>query len=358
MNNSKKDLMNQTKYNDEEEGMYVGVPIIVTNGDKTTTTTAAVTTATATPLLKVKETEEEEPYFSWAFSLLSSIQILFFTMLTSLYGFASYHSNPFIGPPIDVIDEWGSKNPYRIMKNGEYWRVVTAVFLNVGVLDLGVSVLILYCLSCHLEKRWGNWKLFVVYLVSGIGGNIFGTLSTPSAISVGSGGCIFGILGAMHIEMILLLLNQYFKEACDDDDDDNDDGDDNNEEVDDKILQLTTNNNQVEMDYDEKSQDDADEFFFISGLIVLGFLGGIIFTTLMGIIFPNSQRMQKDWTVLYGGMTTGMVICILWHLRTSFIMVQGKDGGRRTRRSIQLLCGMVLLFIPIVLDCLISLHFF
>jgi len=215
-------------------------------------------------------------------------------------------------------------------------------------MDLMVSVFILFCLSRHLEKRWGSRRFFVVYVLSGIGGNIFGTFLAPSAISVGSGGCIFGMLGAMHSEMILLILHQHYNEGCSYDHIDD-------EQDDELVLPWISNNNKDEME-DDKSQGansdadaDDDVYFFHSTLIVLGFLVGIVLTTVMGIFFPDSPRMSKDWSVLYGGMISGMVIGVLWHFCTSFLVIE--EERRRTKINLQVLCVMLLLLIPILLDC-------
>ena len=142
-----------TIFHDEEKGMYVGVPL-EENEDKD---------HKATMIVK----EGSSHHQSWACYLISSIQVGSLLILILKYGIAPYKSNPYIGPPMKVIDEWGSKNPYRIVTNGEYWRVFTALFLNVGLIDLIFSVAILFCLGYHLEKRWGNLKLCTVYLTSG-----------------------------------------------------------------------------------------------------------------------------------------------------------------------------------------------
>ncbi len=82
-------------------------------------------------------------------------------------GFVSLHSNPFLGPSLHVIDRWGSKNPSRIIEHGEYWRLVLAIFFNVGLADLLFSICVLICLGYHIEKRWGGLKFLIVYVLSG-----------------------------------------------------------------------------------------------------------------------------------------------------------------------------------------------
>lgn len=142
-------LKTHKPFRDEECTMFVGVPL----GSEVET--------------KALVLEKKHSNVTWTCYLVSSIQIVTFTLMTSRYGFAPYTSNPFLGPPIQVIDAWGSKNPNRIINHGEYWRVVTSLFLNVGLLDLVFSLFILFCLGYHLEMKWGSCRLLLVYLLSG-----------------------------------------------------------------------------------------------------------------------------------------------------------------------------------------------
>lgn len=135
---------------DEENGMYVGIPI-----------------------LSVSSSKQMKKVFPWACCLLSSLQICLFIIMVSYHGVAPHNSNPFLGPPIEVIDAWGSKNPYRILQHSEYWRVYTAIFLSVGVSDLFFSTFVLLCLGYHLEKQWGSFRFLIVYIVSGTLNDLF-----------------------------------------------------------------------------------------------------------------------------------------------------------------------------------------
>ncbi len=157
----------ESNFCDEEGGTYIGVPLEIMNQEEDATT----------PWIWDKEerrhnisssSSSTSSSFSWTCCLISNIQIITFTFMIFMYGFAPITSNPFIGPPLEVIDAWGSKNPYRIIHNNQYWRVVTAIFLNVGLMDLLFSIFILCCFAYHLERRWGNWKLMLVYLLSGM----------------------------------------------------------------------------------------------------------------------------------------------------------------------------------------------
>lgn len=95
-----------------------------------------------------------------------TLQILYFTVLTGFFGFASRADNPFIGPPVQSIDIYGAKNPWKI-KEGEYWRLVTALFQSVGIVDLFFSICMVISFGKCLEERWGSFKFLFLYLVTG-----------------------------------------------------------------------------------------------------------------------------------------------------------------------------------------------
>lgn len=138
-----------TRFDDEEDGFFVGVPL-----------------SSNYILVKSKEPKFSS-YSYWATSTISLIQILSFLTIVSITGFAPLNLNPFIGPTLEGIDKWGSKNATRIVDHGEYWRILTAMFLSVGMMDLLFSIVVLVCLGYHLEKRWGGWKFLIIYVVSG-----------------------------------------------------------------------------------------------------------------------------------------------------------------------------------------------
>ncbi len=95
----------------------------------------------------------EGNYHPCATYTIIAIKICAFVTIVSLYGFDSTDSNPLLGPSLQVTDHFGSKNPLKIKEDHEYWRVVTAIFQNVGLIDLFFSaciVLLAGCLFCSI----------------------------------------------------------------------------------------------------------------------------------------------------------------------------------------------------------------
>lgn len=86
--------------------------------------------------------------------------------------------------------------------DGEWWRLVTSMFLHIGLLHLAVNCWALYQLGGLFEIWVGSRNLALVYFAAGIAGSAASLLFTlrpaeGASLSAGASGAIFGILGAL-----------------------------------------------------------------------------------------------------------------------------------------------------------------
>lgn len=79
---------------------------------------------------------------------------------------------------------------------GQYWRLLTSMFLHGGLLHLALNAWALYQLGTLFESLLGSSRMLVTYFVSGITGSVASIVWTQ-APSVGASGAIFGLLGAL-----------------------------------------------------------------------------------------------------------------------------------------------------------------
>ncbi len=80
---------------------------------------------------------------------------------------------------------------------GEWYRMVTAMFLHGSVIHLGMNMLMLYWIGSPLEEAVGRLRFLLIYFVSGLCGSAGAlALTEPNSITVGASGAIFGMLGA------------------------------------------------------------------------------------------------------------------------------------------------------------------
>ncbi len=85
---------------------------------------------------------------------------------------------------------------------GEWWRIVTANFLHLGILHLGMNMFALLYLGKFVEHRLGSWRYFLAYLLAGLGSMAVITYVDTKwmiqpQITVGASGAIMGMLGTM-----------------------------------------------------------------------------------------------------------------------------------------------------------------
>lgn len=82
--------------------------------------------------------------------------------------------------------------------DGEWYRLVTHLFLHGDIWHLGNNMLILFCLGNALEHYVGKYSYIGIYFFSGIlaglGSVVYNTYDT---VSVGASGAVFGVIGAM-----------------------------------------------------------------------------------------------------------------------------------------------------------------
>lgn len=89
-------------------------------------------------------------------------------------------------------------NAIALTKRGEYYRLLTSVFLHAGIIHLLCNLYSLYVIGPQAESFYGKIKYLFIFLFSGISGSLLSTaLSGTNTITVGASGAIFGLLGSI-----------------------------------------------------------------------------------------------------------------------------------------------------------------
>ena len=83
--------------------------------------------------------------------------------------------------------------------HGEWWRLITAAFLHVNLIHLGLNMLTLWMIGGPVEAALGRGRYLALYVVSALAGSAGALLLSPNAFTVGASGAIFGILGASFV---------------------------------------------------------------------------------------------------------------------------------------------------------------
>jgi membrane associated rhomboid family serine protease len=82
---------------------------------------------------------------------------------------------------------------------GDWWRLVTAMFLHAGFLHIALNMYSLYYVGTILEQVIGRWRFLLLYMGSGIAGSAGALVHSPNVPTVGASGAIFGVLGALFV---------------------------------------------------------------------------------------------------------------------------------------------------------------
>jgi rhomboid protease GluP len=91
---------------------------------------------------------------------------------------------------------WGA-NFGPLTVSGQWWRLLTSVFVHGGLLHIAFNMWCLWDLGRLAESVYGHWTFAVVYLICGLSASLTSVWWNPVVLSVGASGAIFGIAGAL-----------------------------------------------------------------------------------------------------------------------------------------------------------------
>ncbi len=123
---------------------------------------------------------------------LIAINIILY-LLISLVGENFFEFDP------NVLYKYGALvNQGQMTSYVDYLRIVSSIFLHGGLLHLVFNMYSLYIIGPQLESFFGKVKYIIIYMISGICGNLLSMLFlADNNVSVGASGAIFGLLGAL-----------------------------------------------------------------------------------------------------------------------------------------------------------------
>lgn len=82
------------------------------------------------------------------------------------------------------------------LQAGEWWRLITAMFVHIGPLHLLMNMYALFLFGPAVENRYGRARFLALYLAAGFLGSAFSIAFTPGpGMRAGASGGVFGILG-------------------------------------------------------------------------------------------------------------------------------------------------------------------
>jgi rhomboid protease GluP len=137
------------------------------------------------------------------------------------------HISP-IDPTPEQLVHWGADHAGYVLLGSQWWRLLTAMFVHVGIVHLGMNMWCLWNLGLLAEPLMGSFGVIAVYVLTGAAGNMLSTLRSWSeaapdlvdittryhvslysipvdqlrglfTVGAGASGAVFGIAGALIV---------------------------------------------------------------------------------------------------------------------------------------------------------------
>ena len=120
------------------------------------------------------------------------VNTLVFLTTVIIGNIAANGENPFIA---------SGRMDFDLLRNGEFYRFISAMFLHAGAQHLISNMVLLYFMGEMVENKTGSVRFAIIYLLSGIMGNVvsysYEWISGNRYTSVGASGAVYGIMGAL-----------------------------------------------------------------------------------------------------------------------------------------------------------------
>ncbi|MET8837004.1 rhomboid family intramembrane serine protease [Micromonospora sp. NPDC004540] len=167
--------------------------------------------------------------------------------------------------------------------DGQWYRLVTAMFLHFGLLHLLLNMWALWVLGRTLEAVLGPLRFLALYLIAGLGGNVAAYVFTePNRFTAGASTAIFGLFAAIFVIMRRL-------------------GRDTSAIVPVLVINLVFT-------------------FTVPSISVAGHLGGLAVGALMALVLAYAPRMRRTAFQVAGGAILLVALLGLVLVRTATLV--------------------------------------
>ena len=151
----------------------------------------------------------DRPYKFTIVLLVANIFV--FLLMWNSSGMTSATLWEFDGP---VLWAYGAKLNSSINEQYQWWRLVTPMFVHVGLLHLLINMYSLWVVGPYVEKLYGSAKFVALWLVTGVAGVVASYLSVRPGLAIGPGrfifknsdmlsagasGALFGLVGVLFV---------------------------------------------------------------------------------------------------------------------------------------------------------------
>lgn len=151
-----------------------------------------------------QEFERKEDYIGQDYE--ERPRVLQFTLINTILVVANiiiylvtHYTNAFGSPNMMYLK--GGLSWHRVMNEGEYYRILTSMFMHANWSHLFGNMLVLFFLGTNLERTVGKIKYILIYFGAGILAGLasigYNMWQDYNAMGIGASGAIFGVVGAL-----------------------------------------------------------------------------------------------------------------------------------------------------------------
>ena len=182
-----------------------------------------------------------------------------------------------------TVFEFGAVySPTIIMNPIQIWRLFSAIFVHIGLEHFVVNVITLYFIGRQAEDIFGSRNFFLLYMMSGLMGNIFVFFFSPAALSAGASTALFGLFSSI-VTLHYVVRDSYIQQLGQ------------------SYMTLIVVN---------------IIFSFMPSISLAGHLGGLIGGILCAVILPvkgssNAFKPVQRWLVLFGYLALAALLIFL-----------------------------------------------
>ncbi len=113
------------------------------------------------------------------------------------YAIEILYTGSIVDIPAQELVELGAIYGPQVVLGGEWWRLLTAMFLHGGMTHLLMNMFSLYIIGRPMELYFSPKSYLSIYVLTGIVGSLVSITVHPMTVGIGASGAIFGVFGAL-----------------------------------------------------------------------------------------------------------------------------------------------------------------
>ncbi|MBP9758352.1 rhomboid family intramembrane serine protease [Candidatus Dojkabacteria bacterium] len=136
----------------------------------------------------ISRISQELKYGTYATYSLIGLNIIIFLLVNIVKSFFQGASE------VEIASVFGGTSTFQVIGSFQWWRLITAIFLQLDWWHILFNMIALYSTGRFLENFYSSKKVLVVYVLTGVSGSLLSLLDT-NAITFGASGAVFGLIG-------------------------------------------------------------------------------------------------------------------------------------------------------------------